>query len=166
MIPSSSAQTRVLFEFRRHPSTKTKLRPGKNGCGVKQPNGVKVNIYAPWPASRGIRGVSLFRESYEAWPVLFSDESFARATARRALALLACAVLLYFAGGGSHSTTTNGPENACHVCQSLHALRLAPAALDLVAAPELIARYSSLPEHAAPSNSFSLHRASRAPPSA
>jgi hypothetical protein len=43
---------------------------------------------------------------------------------------------------------------------------LAPAALDLVAAPELIARYSSLPQQAAPSNSFSLHRASRAPPSA
>jgi hypothetical protein len=43
---------------------------------------------------------------------------------------------------------------------------LAAAALDLVDAPELIARYSSQPQHIAPSNSFSLHRASRAPPSA
>jgi hypothetical protein len=92
---------------------------------------------------------------------------FARKTARRAVAVLACAVLLYFAAGGSllHQHT-NGPENTCHVCQSLHAPVLAAAALDLVAVPELIARYSSLPQHAAPSNSFSLHRASRAPPSA
>ena len=92
---------------------------------------------------------------------------FAPKTARRALALLACAVLLYFAAGGSlFHHHTNGPENACHVCQSLHAPVLAPAALDLVAAPELISRCSALPQHAAPSNSFSLHRASRAPPSA
>jgi hypothetical protein len=92
---------------------------------------------------------------------------FGRRSMRRAMAVLACAVLLYFAAGGSllHQHT-NGPENACHVCQSLHAPVLAAAALDLVAVPELIARYSSLPQHAAPSNSFSLHRASRAPPSA
>jgi hypothetical protein len=93
--------------------------------------------------------------------------SFAPNTARRALALVACAVLLYFAAGGSlFHHHTNGPENACHVCQSLHAPVLAPAALNLIAAPELIARYSSLSEQAAPSNTFSLHRASRAPPSA
>jgi hypothetical protein len=87
--------------------------------------------------------------------------------ARRALAVLACAVLLYFAAGGSllHQHT-HGPETACHICQSLHMPVLAAAALDLVVAPQLIARYSSLPQHAAPSNSFSLHRASRAPPSA
>jgi hypothetical protein len=90
-----------------------------------------------------------------------------RKTAHRALAVLACAVLLYFAAGGSlFHQHTGGPENACHICQSLHAPVLAPATLDLVAAPELIARYSSLPQQAAPSNSFSLHRASRAPPSA
>jgi hypothetical protein len=92
---------------------------------------------------------------------------FGRTSVRRAVAVLACVVLLYFATGGSllHQHT-NGPENACHICQSLHAPVLAAAALDLVSAPELIARYSSLPQHAAPSNSFSLHRASRAPPSA
>lgn len=92
---------------------------------------------------------------------------FGLRNARRALAVLACAVLLYFAAGGSllHHHT-GGPETACHICQSLHMPALAAAALDLVAAPELIARYSSLPQHAAPSNTFSLHRASRAPPSA
>jgi hypothetical protein len=92
---------------------------------------------------------------------------FGRSVAHRALAVLACAVLLYFAAGGSllHQHT-NGPETACHICQSLHMPVLAAAALDLVAAPELIARYSSFLQHPAPSNSFSLHRASRAPPSA
>ena len=92
---------------------------------------------------------------------------FARKTVRRAVAVLACAVLLYFAAGGSllHQHT-NGSETACHICQSLHMPVLAAAALDLVAVPELIERYSSLPQHAAPSNSFSLDRASRAPPSA
>jgi len=92
---------------------------------------------------------------------------FGRRFAHRALALVACAVLLYFAAGGSllHQHT-NGPETACHICQSLHVPVLTPAALDLVAVPELISRYSSLPQHAAPSSTFSLHRASRAPPSA
>jgi hypothetical protein len=92
---------------------------------------------------------------------------FGRTFASRALAILACAVLLYFAAGGSllHHHT-GGPETACHICQSLHMPVLAPAALDLVAAPELIARHTSLPQHASPSDTFSLHRASRAPPSA
>ncbi|HKN74724.1 MAG TPA: hypothetical protein VJW94_06080 [Candidatus Acidoferrum sp.] len=92
---------------------------------------------------------------------------FGRGLARRAVAVLACAVLLYFAAGGSllHQHT-GGTENACHICQSLHLPVLAAAALDLVAAPEPIARYTSLPQHDAPSNTFSLHRASRAPPSA
>ena len=92
---------------------------------------------------------------------------FERVWLRRALAVAACAVLLYFAAGGSlFHQHTGGPENACHVCQSLHLPVLAPASLDLVATPELIARYSSLPERSAPSDSFSPHRASRAPPTA
>lgn len=92
---------------------------------------------------------------------------FGRVGAQRALAVFACAVLLYFAGGGGllHHHTS-GPETPCHICQSMHVPALAAAALDLVAAPELIARYSSLRQHAAPSKTFSLHRASRAPPSA
>jgi hypothetical protein len=92
---------------------------------------------------------------------------FGRTSVRRAMAVLACAVLLYFAAGGSllHQHTS-GPETACHICQSLHMPVLAAAALDLVAVPEPIARHSSLAQHAAPSNLFSLDRASRAPPSA
>jgi len=88
-----------------------------------------------------------------------------RVLLRRAVALAACAVLLYFAAGGSlFHQHTGGPENACHVCQSLHTPALAAASLSLVATPDFIARYSSLPQHSAPSDSFSFHHASRAPP--
>jgi hypothetical protein len=92
---------------------------------------------------------------------------FGRSTAQRTLAILACAALLYFAAGGSFlHQHTKGPEAACHVCQTLHMPTLAAAPLDLVSAPEVITWYSSLPLHAAPSDSFALHRAGRAPPSA
>jgi hypothetical protein len=86
------------------------------------------------------------------------------AFARRALAVLACVVLLYFAAGSLLHQHTGGPDTVCHICQALHLPVLASASLDLVATPELVARYSSLPQHVAPSDSFSLHRASRAPP--
>jgi hypothetical protein len=93
--------------------------------------------------------------------------TFGRLTAQRALAILACAALLYFAAGGSFlHQHTKGPDAACHVCQALHLPTLAAAPLDLVNTPELVAWYSSLPQHAAPSDSFALHRAGRAPPSA
>jgi hypothetical protein len=90
---------------------------------------------------------------------------FGRTVVRRGLALLACAALLYFAAGGSlFHEHTNGSENACHICQALHMPALATARLDLVSTPEIVTWYSSLPQHAAPSDSFSLHRAGRAPP--
>jgi hypothetical protein len=92
---------------------------------------------------------------------------FGRRTARRALALLACAALLYFvAGGPLFHQHTNGSENACHICQALHMPALAAARLDLISTPQMVTWFSSLPQHAAPSNSFSLHRAGRAPPTA
>jgi|SRR6266850_2624801 len=92
---------------------------------------------------------------------------FGRSTALRALAILACAALLYFAAGGSFlHEHAKGLDTACHVCQALHLPTLAPAPLDLVSTPELVTWYSSLPLHATPSNSFALHRAGRAPPSA
>jgi hypothetical protein len=92
---------------------------------------------------------------------------FGRIAVRRALALLACAALLYFAAGGSlFHEHTNGPDTACHVCQALHMPALAAARLDLGSTPQIITWYSSLPQHTAPSDSFSLHRAGRAPPSA
>jgi len=88
-------------------------------------------------------------------------------TARRFMALLASAALLYFAAGGSlFHQHTNAPDTACHLCQALHMPALAAARLDLASTPQTITWYSSLPQHAAPSNSFSLHRAGRVPPTA
>jgi hypothetical protein len=90
---------------------------------------------------------------------------FGRTVARRGLALLACAAMLYFAAGGAlFHQHTNGPATTCHICQALHMPALAAARLNLVSTPQIITCYSSLPQHAAPSNSFSLHRAGRAPP--
>jgi hypothetical protein len=92
---------------------------------------------------------------------------FGRSAVRRALALLASVALLYFAAGGSlFHQHTSGPDTACHICQALHMPALAAARLDLVSTPQIITRYSSLLQHAAPSDSFSLHRAGRAPPTA
>src|SRR5713101_3640418 len=72
---------------------------------------------------------------------------FGRTVARHALALVACAALLYFAAGGSlFHQHTNGSENACHICQALHIPALAAARLDLVSTPELVTWYSSLPQ--------------------
>src|SRR4029077_10521815 len=94
--------------------------------------------------------------------------SLSRGTiAHRALAVLACAVLLFFAAGGTFlHHHQGGPETVCHVCQVLHMPALAAASLDLVPTPEPITWYSSLLLHVAPEDSFALHRASRAPPTA
>jgi len=93
--------------------------------------------------------------------------TFGQTVVRRALALLACAALLYFASGGSFlHEHSKGPDTACHICQALHMPALAAAPLDLVSTPEIVTWYLSLPQHTAPSDSFALHRAGRAPPSA
>jgi hypothetical protein len=85
----------------------------------------------------------------------------------RALALLACAALLFFAAGGAlFHQHTSGPDTVCHICQALHMPALAAARLDLAGTTPIVARYASLPQHVAPSDSFSLHRAGRAPPTA
>lgn len=86
---------------------------------------------------------------------------------RRTMALLACSALLYFALGATlpHGHT-QGPDNACHVCQALHMPALVAARLDLPSTHQILAWYTSLPQHAAPSDSFSLYRAGRAPPTA
>lgn len=89
------------------------------------------------------------------------------AFSRRAVALLACALVLYFAVGATlPHQHAQGPDSACHVCQALHMPALAAARLDLSSAPEFVTWYSSRPQHIAPSDSFFLHRASRAPPAA
>ena len=92
---------------------------------------------------------------------------FGQTALRRALAVLACAALLFFAAGGSFlHKHTNGPDTACHICQALHMPALTAARLDLVSTLQIITWYSSLPQHAMPRNSFSLYHAGRAPPTA
>jgi hypothetical protein len=84
---------------------------------------------------------------------------------RRALALVGCLALLYFAAGGAYvHQHTGGPDTACHVCQSLHVPALVAASLNLIPEARQVAWHSVLPENASVLDSFSLHRASRAPP--
>jgi hypothetical protein len=86
---------------------------------------------------------------------------------KRALAILGCVALLYFAAGGAYvHTHTGGPETACHVCQSLHMPALAAAPLDLIPEARQVAWHAALPDNVSPLHSFALHRASRGPPSA
>jgi hypothetical protein len=86
---------------------------------------------------------------------------------KRALAVVGCLALLYFAAGGAFvHQHTGGPETACHVCQSLHMPALAAAPLAFIAEARQVAWHDVLPEDASPLDSFSLHRASRGPPAA
>ncbi len=97
-----------------------------------------------------------------------SQGTISRGTiAHRALVLFACAILLFFAAAGTFlHHHQGGPETACHICQTLHMPALAAAKLDLVSTPGPITWYSSILLHVAPEDSFALHRASRAPPTA
>ena len=86
---------------------------------------------------------------------------------KRALAILGCVALLYFAAGGAFvHQHTGGTDTACHVCQSLHMPALAAAALDLIPEAPQVAWHAVLPDNVSPLDSFALHRASRGPPSA
>jgi len=85
---------------------------------------------------------------------------------RRALAILGCLALLYFVAGATLHHHTGDSDTACHMCQALHMPALAVAPLDLIPGAQHVTWHASAPEHAAPSDSFSLHRASRAPPTA
>lgn len=86
---------------------------------------------------------------------------------KRALAILGCVVLLYFAGAGTFAHQhTGGPDGACHVCQSLHMPALAAAPLDLIPEPRQVVWHAVLPEDSSPLDSSSIHRAYRAPPNA
>jgi hypothetical protein len=91
-----------------------------------------------------------------------------KATARRALALLAGIGLFYFAAGGAflHEHKDGRGDTPCHVCQALHLPALAPAHAASLAAPEFVSWYRSQPTHAAPCEAFSIHHAGRAPPAA
>jgi hypothetical protein len=87
-------------------------------------------------------------------------------TSRRALAVVGCLALLYFAAGATLHHHRGGADTACHVCQALHVPALAAAALDLIPEARQVAAHTALPIEAAPQEPFALHRASRAPPSA
>lgn len=88
-------------------------------------------------------------------------------TLKRVAALAACLVLLYFGAGGAYLHHHKaGSETPCHVCQSLHAPGIGPSTHGLLSAPTAIGWYADVAAHAAPSEPFSFHRASRAPPTA
>lgn len=87
-------------------------------------------------------------------------------SARRALAILGCIALLYFAGGGvfihQHS---GGPDTVCPVCQVLHMPALAAAPISFFPEAQHVAKQVELAAIASPLDSFATHSASRAPPS-
>jgi hypothetical protein len=85
--------------------------------------------------------------------------------ARGCLALLCSVALLYFAVGGTF-THQHASNSACHTCQALHMPALAASPLGLVAESLFVVSYVSQLVNVAPVDSFSLHRASRAPPCA
>jgi len=94
------------------------------------------------------------------------DSIFGQWSLRRALAVLGCVALLYFAAGATLHHHNDGADTACHICQALHMPTLAAAALNLVPEARQVAAHTALPFDAAPQEPFALHRASRAPPSA
>jgi len=86
---------------------------------------------------------------------------------RRFVAAMLCLALLYFAGGGSLLHQHNGgPDNACHICQSLHAPALTVAFSGIASAPRISGWYDSRPVVTAALDEVSVLRAGRAPPSA
>ena len=92
------------------------------------------------------------------------ESIFGQGRLRRALAVVGCLALLYFAAGATLHHHGGGADTACHICQALHMPALAAAAVGLLDAPEAVTRYSSPAKHVVWIDSFSLHRAGRAPP--
>ena len=130
---------------------------GKIGCGVKLSG---LTLKQPGRCPARLRCTLMC-----AAPNPMHSANFA--TARRALAILGCIALLYFAGGGAFvHQHSGGADNVCHVCQALHMPALAAAALDLIPEARQIAWHAVLPDKVSPLDPFALHRASRGPPSA
>jgi len=96
---------------------------------------------------------------------MFSRTSIlAHRNAQRALAVVSCAVLLCFVAGTFVHEHKSGPETACSICQALHMPGITGAPLGLIAEPQPIAWQDSVSPHTAPTDSFHLRAASRAPP--
>ena len=95
------------------------------------------------------------------------ESIFERDWLRRAVAVLGCIAVLFFAvGGAALHHHTGGPDTACAICQTLHMPALAAARLELLPQSEQVTWHALLPKNVLPLDSFALHRASRAPPSA
>src|SRR5690349_6948743 len=95
------------------------------------------------------------------------ESIFKRDWLRRAVAVLGCIAVLYFAAGGAAlHHHTGGPDTACHICQKLHMPAVAAAPLELLPDCEQVTWHALLPENVSLLDSFALRRASRAPPSA
>jgi hypothetical protein len=88
-----------------------------------------------------------------------------RGNARRAVAVVVCVALVYLTGGASFlHQHADGSDTACSICQALHMPTLASAVLELIPEAGPVVGHVSLPLDTAPADSFTLHRASRAPP--
>jgi len=164
---------------------KVKLRPKKHHGQQQRQNGysrcvvmhvlAKTELRRDWLRGQAFQTVrlkqpsgALVRLSCYTNVCSIRQMDFARLMCgKRALAILGCVALLYFAAGGAFvHQHTGGPETACHVCQALHMPALAAASLDLIPEAQQVAWHAALPDSVSPLDSFTLHRASRAPPSA
>ncbi len=162
-----------------------KLRPKKHHGQEQRQNGysrcavmhllIKTELRQDWLRGQAFQAVrleqpsgALVRLSCYTNVCSFRQMDSARfISGKRGLALLGCVALLYFAAGAAYvHQHTGGPETACHVCQSLHVPALAAASLDLIPEAQQVAWHAALPDSVSPLDSFALHRASRAPPSA
>jgi hypothetical protein len=90
---------------------------------------------------------------------------FGRNRWQRALAVLSCLTLLYFAAGGVFiHQHTGGPETVCPVCQALHMPALAAAPFTLLPEVRQVSAQAAPAAIALPFEPFASARASRAPP--
>src|SRR6266481_2040029 len=131
---------------RTHIGAKVKLRPKKHDGQEQRQNGhslcavvhvsSKTELRQVWSRGQAFPTVrlqqptsALVRPSCYTEVCSLRDMDITRLiSGKRALAILGCVALLYFAAGGVFAHQhTGGPETACHVCQSLHVPALAAA---------------------------------------
>ena len=166
--PEEQSEKRNPLCFARHAFAKTELRlkwlQGQAGLGHRW---LLRNPRARGSVKAGTVKCRLAASRSRLQSMRTQGSIFAAPTARRALALLACAVLLYFAVGGTllHQHKER-PGAVCHICQSLHMPALAATQHHVAQTPQLVTWNAAIALDAATTDSFGLHRASRAPPAA